>query len=107
MSLPTSCIDRVCDLTGKTSLPELADEFASCEMVVGCDSGGVHLANSLGTKVVVLFGPTNPQVTKPCYDSPLIVIQPKDSPSEGGWDMSLIKPSEVFEKCNSFWNEPS
>ena len=98
---------RVCDLTGKTSLPELADEFASCEMVVGCDSGGVHLANSLGTKVVVLFGPTNPKITKPCYDSPLIVIQPKDSPTEGGWDMSLIKPYEVFEKCNSFWNEPS
>ena len=89
---------RVCDLTGKTSLPELADEFASCEMVVGCDSGGVHLANSLGTKVVVLFGPTNPQITKPCYDSPLIVIQPKDSPTEGGYDMSLIKASEVFEK---------
>ncbi|MBT5715760.1 MAG: hypothetical protein HOI70_02490 [Opitutae bacterium] len=89
---------RLCDLTGKTSLPELADEFASCEIVVGCDSGGVHLANSLGTKVIVLFGPTNPQITKPCYDSPLIVIQPKDSPSEGGYDMSLIKASEVFEK---------
>jgi heptosyltransferase-2 len=99
--------DRVCDLTGKTSLPELADEFASCEIVVGCDSGGVHLANSLGTKVVVLFGPTNPQMTKPCYDSPLIVIQPKDSPIEGGCDMSLITPSEVFEKCNSFCNTPS
>jgi len=99
--------DRVGDLTGKTSLPELADEFASCEIVVGCDSGGVHLANSLGTKVVVLFGPTNPQTTRPCYDSPLIVIQPKDSPKEGGRAMSLISPSEVFEKCNSFWNETS
>jgi len=61
----------------------------------------------LGTKVVVLFGPTNPQATRPCYDSPLIVIQPKDSPKEGGRAMSLISPSEVFEKCNSFWNETS
>ncbi len=98
--------DRVWDFAGRTTLPDLANEFISCRMVVGCDSGGVHLANSLGTRVAVLFGPTNQHVTKPCYDSPLVVISSAKSSTGEGSHMSSIMPSEVFKKCNSFLHEP-
>ena len=30
-------------------------------------SGGMHLANLLGVKTIVIFGPTNPRATKPIY----------------------------------------
>jgi heptosyltransferase II len=96
---------RVFNLTGKTSLVELVDEFLTCKMVIGCDSGGVHLANSIGVKTVVLFGPTNPLLTRPCFDSPLLVIQPHKPSSSGGLPMSLLSVNKVFEKCKPFLHE--
>ena len=66
---------RVINLCGKTSLSELAEELASCAKVVGNDSGGMHLANAVGCPSAVLFGPTNPKVTAPCFNVPLKIIQ--------------------------------
>ena len=97
--------ERVCNLAGKTNLRDLALEFSSCSMIIGCDSGGVHLANAVGAKTAVLFGPTNQQITKPCYASPLLIIQPKDSADGEVLEMSSIAPSAVFSKCESFLNE--
>ena len=97
--------DRVWDFAGRTTLPDLANEFISCRMVVGCDSGGVHLANSMGAKTAVLFGPTNPIATKPCYDSPLLLIKAGDPEASGGSPMSLLAPSEVFKKCDACLHE--
>lgn len=42
------------------SLPVLAAVLAKALLVVGADSGPVHLAAALGTPVVALFGPTDP-----------------------------------------------
>lgn len=39
-------------------LGELAEQLASCAVVVGNDSGLLHLAEAVGTPVVALFGPT-------------------------------------------------
>ena len=44
---------------GSTDLFELTDELASCALVIGNDTGSIHLANMVGTPVLVLFGPTN------------------------------------------------
>lgn len=41
-------------------LPELAALLAGARLVVGADTGPVHLAAALGTHVVALFGPTDP-----------------------------------------------
>ncbi len=96
---------RIFNNVGKTTLVELADEFLKCRMIIGCDSGGVHLANSLGVKTVVLFGPTNPILTKPCFNSPLLVIQPNESPSCGGVSMELLSVKMVFENSMKFFHE--
>lgn len=53
------------DLTGQTSLAELAALMPSCEIVIANDSGGMHLAAALGVPVVGIFGATDPRVTGP------------------------------------------
>jgi heptosyltransferase-2 len=67
--------EKVINLCGKTNLCELAIELASCSKVIGNDSGGLHLANAVGTPVTVLFGPTNPQATGPFFASSKCIVQ--------------------------------
>lgn len=47
------------DLTGKTTLAELAGVIQSADLYIGTDSGVMHLAASVGTPVVTIFGPSN------------------------------------------------
>ncbi len=51
--------DRLIDLVGRTTLPELAVLFRRVHVLVANDSGPIHLAAAVGTRVVALFGPTN------------------------------------------------
>ena len=46
-------------------LPELAAILARCEVLAGHDSGITHLAAAVGTRTLVLFGPTDPRVWGP------------------------------------------
>jgi lipopolysaccharide heptosyltransferase I len=50
---------------GKLSLPELAAWLAGMDVVIGNDSGTIHLAAAVGTPVIALFGPTDPIRTAP------------------------------------------
>jgi ADP-heptose:LPS heptosyltransferase len=47
------------------SLNELAATLKRCMVYVGNDSGVTHMAAAVGTPVVALFGPTDPQVWGP------------------------------------------
>jgi lipopolysaccharide heptosyltransferase I len=51
---------RSCDLSGQTSLAELAALLRKAAICVTNDSGPMHLAVALGKPVVSVFGPTNP-----------------------------------------------
>jgi lipopolysaccharide heptosyltransferase II len=53
------------NLTGKTTLPELADVLAQCDLFIGSDSGVMHLAAAVGTPVIAVFGPSNPDAWRP------------------------------------------
>ena len=50
-----------------TNLRELAWVLRHAEVVIGADTGPLHLAAALGTKVVGLYGPTDPRRNGP-YD---------------------------------------
>ena len=50
--------ERLVDLTGELSLPELAALAARARGFVGVDSAPMHIAAAMGTPVVALFGPS-------------------------------------------------
>lgn len=93
-------------LTGQTSLPQLAALIRFADLFVTNDSGPMHLANSLKTPLVALFGPTEPTRTGP-YQQPALVIH-KGAPCwpcsyrQCPFDhrcMMAISPDEVFQAC--------
>ncbi len=56
---------RVINLAGLTSLREVAALISLCNVLLTNDSGPMHIADALGTKLVALFGSTNEIVTGP------------------------------------------
>jgi len=56
---------EVLDLSGRTSLPQLAAALARCDLIVTNDSGPMHLASAVGVPLVAVFGPTDPRATSP------------------------------------------
>ena len=55
----------VLNLAGKTSLRELMSLLKLCRVVLTNDTGPMHVAAALGTRVVVPFGSTSPALTGP------------------------------------------
>lgn len=55
--------EKIIDLRGKTSLSQLAALFKIADLVVGCDTGAMHLSRAVGTKSVVIYGPEDPKIT--------------------------------------------
>ncbi|MDD5722115.1 MAG: glycosyltransferase family 9 protein [Syntrophales bacterium] len=53
------------DLSGRTTLRDLAYLYTVSALVVTTDSGPMHVAAAVGTPTVALFGPTDPARTGP------------------------------------------
>ena len=53
------------NLTGKTEIGELPALLARCTVFLGNDSGAMHVAAAVGLPVVAVFGPTDPDGTRP------------------------------------------
>jgi ADP-heptose:LPS heptosyltransferase len=87
----------VYDHAGKTELSELAEELASCSLVIGNDTGSIHLANMVGTPVVVLFGPTSSARTSPFFNPRKLLIESPNSE-----DINSLTPETVYQKTISF-----
>lgn len=97
------------DMTGKTSLVELAAILRKAVAGVGPDSGPGHLAAAVGTPFVTLFGPTSPARTAPIGYEHLVVTAAYDCapcykkrcPDRHHSCMDDIKPARVIEKLSS------
>jgi heptosyltransferase-3 len=57
--------ERIVDLAGALTLPELAALTARARAFVGVDSAPMHIAAAMGTPIVALFGPSSEQVWGP------------------------------------------
>jgi len=55
----------ILDLSGKTSLGELAGLFSLSDLVISPDTGPMHLAAAVKAPLIALFGPTAPWRTGP------------------------------------------
>jgi len=53
------------DLTGKTSIADAAAILSISDLLISNDMGLAHVAPAVGTKTIVIFGPTNPITTRP------------------------------------------
>jgi len=77
-------VERVATLMGekaiiaKTSIKELAAACRRCELFVGNDTGPTHVATASGTPVIALFGPADPERSRP-WGRESVVIK-KDLP---------------------------
>ncbi len=100
--------DPPIDLTGKTTLPQLAGVIRLSALFITNDSGPMHLANALKVPVVAIFGPTDPRITGP-YQKPSTVLQEhvpcwpcsyRECPFEHQC-MTQITPERVHEECQN------
>ena len=101
---------RVINTAGKTSIDEAIDLIGGAELMVTNDTGPMHIAFSLNTEVVCLFGPCSPDqygmsknahiIYKSTYCSPCI-HDFEIAPCKGNnVCMKLITVEEVFEKVS-------
>lgn len=67
--------ERLENYAGKTDLPGLCSLMAQSAAMLTTDSGPAHLANSVGTPVVVLFGAGNEHNTAPYNKQNLTVLR--------------------------------
>lgn len=91
-------------LTGETTLSELTAILSVCDLLVSNDTGPAHIASAFGTKTLAIFGPTNPQTTRPINAEIIrknVECAPcmlRDCPIDHRC-MTQISPDEVFEKA--------
>lgn len=66
--------DNIHSYAGKTSLLELTYLLFEGDIIISTDTGTAHLANSLGTKLIVFFGAGDYRKTRPHNPKNLIVL---------------------------------
>lgn len=60
------------NLCGKTQLADAVDLLADCQQVVTNDSGLMHVAAAVGTRIHALYGSSSPAYTPPLTDNAVI-----------------------------------
>ena len=60
---------QVQNLCGSTELEDVIDLLAYCEQAVSNDSGLMHIAAAVGTRVIALYGSTSPGLTPPLTEN--------------------------------------
>ena len=63
-----ACSHQPLDLTGKDTLKKLMALFTRAQLLLGPDSGPMHMANSVGTRVLGLHAASNPDRSGPYSD---------------------------------------
>jgi ADP-heptose:LPS heptosyltransferase/GT2 family glycosyltransferase len=82
-ALAESMEGRVSDLRGRTNLSELCARLASSDLVVGPDTGGLHLAAALNVPVIGLyFGGALAAHTGPYHARAVVIENPSWSEGE-------------------------
>ena len=65
--------DRCLNLSGETSLLQLGSLLQQCRLLVTNDTGTMHVAAAVDTRVVAIFGPTDPRTTSPLGEKHVII----------------------------------
>lgn len=104
---------RVINLAGQTTFKQLVALLQRAHLVISADSGPLHIAHSVGTDVIGLWGPTRPEVTGPrgrgrawilqhdvgCNRRPCYYLQCPDNVC-----MQAVTVEEVFDAVETIRN---
>ncbi|MBN2302195.1 MAG: glycosyltransferase family 9 protein [Lentisphaerae bacterium] len=60
-----ACAPNVVNLAGRLTLPETGGLLSQVDLLIGNDSGPVHMAVAVGTPTLTIYGPTDPTRTGP------------------------------------------
>ena len=104
--------DKPVDLTGQTDITTAAAILHEADLLVSNDMGLAHLAPAVGTKTVVIFGPTNPITTRPFSLNATIIsanvecapCMLRDCPIDHRC-MTRISADQVFEQVKELLND--
>jgi len=99
------CTGNVLDLTGRTELEEVVDLISLPQAVVTNDTGLMHVAGAVGTRVVVVYGATTPEHTPSLADESRMIYRgiecspcsARICPFEHNRCLTEIGTDEVFE----------
>lgn len=110
---PTLAGGRFVDLSGQTTLRELASVLAACDLLVSGDSGPMHLAVAVGTPAVALFGATDPRRHGPYGRRSVVLHDPAPGamvsgkrPTEdaGAASLARLTPAQVLAAVRDITN---
>ena len=59
------CLQPPINLVGKTDLAEAVAILSEIDLLISNDMGLAHVAPAVGTKTITIFGPTDPETTRP------------------------------------------
>jgi heptosyltransferase II len=101
-------------LTGKTTLEQITNVIGMADLVITNDTGPAHIAAALGRPTLVIFGPTNPDTTRPFSPRAEIFRHPpdcapcmlRDCPIDHRC-MTAITVDEIFERSHSLLKRSS
>jgi heptosyltransferase-1 len=93
----------ILDLTGRTTLGQLAEVFRRCRLTVGNDTGPLYISSAVGTPTIALFGPSDARRLGPYGDGHAkLVTEAKCAPCRNRTCadrtcMDSIAPEQVIE----------
>lgn len=73
-----TCTKPPINLAGSTDLAEAVAILSAVDLLISNDMGLAHAAPAIGTHTIVLFGPTNPETTRPFSDNAVVVRKDVD-----------------------------
>ena len=88
--------ENVLSLAGKTNLRELAALTKCCRLFITGDTGPMHIAAAVGTKILTFFASTDPKKCGPVGKEHIILEDKKMN------RMKNISPKNVLEKIDAY-----
>jgi heptosyltransferase-2 len=105
---------RAINLAGATSIGDLPALLRACRVFIGNDSGAMHVAGAVGLPVVGIFGPTDPEATRPATPQFTLIREPvscspcllRHCPIDHRC-MTRISVEQVFSAATALLNRPA
>ena len=113
-SVSKLCRQPPLNLAGKTDLAEAVAILSEIDLLISNDMGLAHIAPAVGTQTIAIFGPTNPETTRP-YSINAVVIRKevecspcmlRDCPIDHRC-MTRISVDDVFQAAKEIFNAKS